>query len=77
MSDKSDAADVLSSVQFAALVAGEVLKQTEDGRKLISLHKHYPTGWQAVETGFYFMAGGTLAVAGIVAMAAFFVTAIT
>lgn len=77
MSDKNDAADVLNSVQFAARVAGEILSQSDDGRKLISLHKHYPTGWQAAEIGFYFMAGGTLAVAGIIAIAALFVSAVT
>jgi len=37
--------------KMATMIAIELLNRVEDGTKLLAVHKHYPTGWDAVRLG--------------------------
>lgn len=54
---------------MAARVALEILKGAEDGTKLFTVNKHYPTGGEAFGYGFRVTLGGLSAFCVVLIMA--------
>ena len=50
-----------TSINMAKLA----LLDAADGKPLLSVHKHYPTGWDAVWHGFKLTLGAAMAVAAL------------
>jgi hypothetical protein len=61
MADR-DQIEAALSIQSAARIAEQILAKAEDGAKLFTIHKHYPSGGKAIEVGFYFGIGMIFAV---------------
>lgn len=50
------------SIQSAARIAEQLLERANDGTRLFTVHKHYPTQGAAISFGFYLGCGFILAV---------------